>query len=152
MLTSAQKAKCAAIAAALDRQDQGPWLRAEPSLSVEAKGLIWDLRAHVVAAGGRAVKAGSLTTDSREGLPKRDTGMTSAGVADLDFWGDEPAEPDDDDDELDLKTKVCDNCRGLGLTSDGVRCSRCNGSGRVDRDDVDDGDGEDDDHDEDDES
>ena len=57
MLTDRQREKCREIAAALDRHDQGPWLKAEPSLGPEARGLIWDLRAHVVAAGGRAAKA-----------------------------------------------------------------------------------------------
>jgi hypothetical protein len=73
------------------------------------------------------------------------TPQTELRLDDLDYWADdtEPDEPDDDD-ELTLKTKVCDNCRGLGLTSDGVRCSRCKGSGRIDRDDVDDGSEDDD--------
>jgi hypothetical protein len=142
-MTAAEKGRCAVIATALDAGDQRPWLRAEPSLSVAQKALIWDLRAHVVAAGGRGKK--NLRMNSCEGLPKRDIGMTSATVADLDFWSDEPDAPGDDPgDELDLKTKVCDNCRGLGLTSDGVRCQKCNGSGRVPRDDVDDGEEDDD--------
>ncbi len=136
MLTSAQKAKCAVIAAALDAGDLAPWRKSEASLGPEMRGEIWDLRAHVIAAGGRGRKKTLPPTDGRVS-----SAMTSAGVADLDYWGDEPAEPDDDpDDELTLKTKVCDNCRGLGTTSDGTRCSRCNGTGRVDRDDVDDGD------------
>ena len=37
MLTDRQRARCREIAAALDRHDQGPWLKAEPSLSVEAR-------------------------------------------------------------------------------------------------------------------
>jgi hypothetical protein len=60
--------------------------------------------------------------------------------------------PDDNggpgrDDELEQKTKTCDVCRGRGSTSDGVRCSRCSGSGRVpiDPDDPDDDEEDDDD-------
>ena len=142
MLTDRQRARCREIAAALDRHDQRPWLKAEPSLSVAEKGAIWDMRAHVIAAGGRAVKAGEVSrqSDAKPPRPRIEASL------DLDYWADTDDPPSDDpDDELDLKTKVCDNCRGSGVASDGTRCARCNGSGRVDRDDVDDGDDDDDD-------
>ena len=70
---------------------------------------------------------------------------------DLDFWADEPeddrGDPDDRDDELKQTTKACDACRGLGVAKDGSPCSRCNGTGRIDRDDVDDGGGDEDEED-----
>jgi hypothetical protein len=137
MLNAAQRAKCAKLAQALDEGDRATYRRAEPSLTPEMRGEVWDQRAHVKAMAARGHKT----------LPPTDGKVSAAVMHDLDYWGDaEPDEQSDDpDDEMDLKTKVCDNCRGLGLTSDGVRCTRCNGSGRVDRDDVDDGDDDDDD-------
>ncbi|MGA7239434.1 MAG: hypothetical protein WBY44_27380 [Bryobacteraceae bacterium] len=152
MLTAAQKSRCRELAAALDRGDRATYRRAEDSLTPEMRGEIWDQRAHVVAAGGRAAKAGAvLSTADKTPRPAR----IETSLRDLDYWADEN---DDDGDDEDLppvlpvskpdpeerqKTKLCDNCRGLGLTSDGVRCTRCNGSGRVSRDDVDDGDDDD---------
>ena len=86
------------------------------------------LRAHL-STGGRSKKTGNLNTNSYPGLPKRDIGMTSAGVVDLDYWSDtEPDEPDDDpDDDL----IPCAACAGRGKDSAGNRCSACNGTGKV---------------------
>jgi len=68
-----------------------------------------------------------------------------APVADLDHWSEKPDEPgcdpDDDpncdpDDEA-KRTKACPQCKGTGKYR-GVKCSRCQGKGRValDVDDV----------------
>ncbi len=142
MLNAAQKSRCRELAQALDRGDMATYRRAEPALTPEMRGEVWDQRQRQ-AQGGRGRLKPLTEKVQYEG----------AAMRDLDYWADTDDPPDDDpDDELTLKTKVCDNCRGLGTTSDGTRCTRCNGTGRVDRDDVDDGDGEDDDHDEDDES
>lgn len=142
MLTAAQRAKCRVIAAALDAGDQRPWLKAEPSLSVAEKGAVWDARAHV-STGGRGKTAGNLTTDSREGLPKRDIGMTSAGVADLDYWSDTDDAPIDDDVPDDEPT--CGACRGSGRDTSGGKCVICGGRGRIPAEDQpDDGDDDED--------
>ncbi len=129
MLTDRQRARCREIAAALDRHDQGPWLKAEPSLGPEARGLIWDLRAHVVAAGGRSKKTENLTVNSSSGLAKPD----AAVMRDLDFWSDTEPEPDDDDDG----DVPCAACNGRGRDATGNVCQACNGTGVAPDDDDD---------------
>jgi hypothetical protein len=156
MLNAAQKSRCRELAAALDSGDYATYKRAEPSLTPEMRGEIWDLRAHVKAMGERATQR-LVSPQSAAKAPRPARAETNLGLVDLDYWGsdenDDDGENDDDppilpvskpDPNEQQKTKSCPNCRGLGLTSDGVRCSRCNGSGRIDRDDVDD-DEEDDD-------
>jgi hypothetical protein len=78
-----------------------------------------------------------------QGRVSRSAPEKSPAIArDLDHWaGDEndddggddvPALPVSDPDPNEAQpTKSCPSCRGLGTTSDGVRCSRCGGSGRV---------------------
>jgi hypothetical protein len=145
MLTDRQRARCRELAAALDSGDQRPWLRAEASLSVAEKGAVWDARAHVVAAGGRGRKK-NPEPNSAQGFRERDIAMTSATVADLDYWSDtEPDEPDDDDD--DDGDVPCAACDGRGEDEAGNTCTVCGGSGKVapgDSDDEEDDDERDD--------
>ena len=120
MLIDRQREKCREIAAALDRHDQGPWLKAEPSLGPEARGLIWDLRAHVVAAGGRGHKKTLLPTDIQV--------SQAAVMHDLDYWSDDVTPDHDDDNDGDVP---CAACNGRGKDAAGTRCAVCGGSGKV---------------------
>jgi len=155
-MTAAEKGRCAVIAEALDRGDLAPWRRAEASLSPAEKGLIWDLRRHVQAQAARNQGSDTILKHPQNSAGVQRGKTLELRLDDLDFWAyenDDDGENDDDppilpvskpDPNEQQKTKSCPNCRGLGLTSDGVRCARCNGSGRIDRDDVDDGDEDDD--------
>ncbi len=134
MLTARERERCRELAAALDRGDADAYRRAEPSLTPEMKGEVWDQRAHVKAMAARAAQG-----------RQKPAAAQPARTLDLDYWSDsEPVEPDDGGGDTDQTTKLCDNCRGLGRTADGSQCERCGGSGRVPLDDVDD-DEEDDD-------
>ena len=128
MLKAAQRERCRVIAAALDAGDLQPWRRAEALLSPAEKGLVWDLRKHVQAQAARVAQAGAvIPTVGKTPRPAR-----IEASLDLDYWSDTDDPPDDDpDDELTLTTKTCDNCRGSGVASDGTRCARCGGSGRI---------------------
>jgi hypothetical protein len=123
MLTDRQREKCREIAAALDRHDQGPWLKAEPSLGPEARGLIWDLRAHVVAAGGRAAKAAGIFAQSAQ--------KTELRLDDLDHWASDDDQDGDGDDDDTADTVPCQACNGAGKDVTGRVCQACNGSGKV---------------------
>lgn len=132
MLTAAQKARCATLAEALDARDQGPWLKAEPSLTVEEKGAIWSMRRHVVAFGQREAAARPA------GIPVEATSRT----VDLDYWASDD-EPPIDDEVLDGEPE-CSACRGTGKGPDGRACPICNGRGTIPGEDQpDDGDEDD---------
>jgi hypothetical protein len=146
MLTSAQREKCRRIAAALDRGDQGPWLRAEASLGPVEKAEIWSMRRHVKAmAEQQHAKAPSIARRLEVAA------MRSTRMDDLDFWSDDAPGVDDDDDidddappepeddPMSQTTKICMNCRGLGRSKDGSVCDVCDGTGRVPMDDFDEG-------------
>src|SRR5262249_52073030 len=108
---------------------------------------------HVVAMAAqrkRREAAGVLT-------PCGSTPQNEALAHDLDYWPDDGAPglaghggpPNDDDDsdergdddekELIVPTRTCPACKGSGR-SNGAKCARCGGSGRlrIDRDDNDD--------------
>jgi hypothetical protein len=67
---------------------------------------------------------------------------TSLASSDLDYWADD-VEPPDDDDPMEPMTRLCPVCNGRGRDHSGDSCARCNGTGRIDVDDVDDGDKDD---------
>jgi hypothetical protein len=128
MLTSAQKSRCAKLAAALDTGDYETYRRAEPALSPAMKGLIWDLRTHVVAAGGRGRKQTLLRNHSKVSRPE------AAVMRDLDYWSDTDDEPDDDPGDDPMPCAACD---GTGRDAAGNRCATCNGTGKAPLDDDD---------------
>ena len=132
MLNARQREQCRAIAAALDAGDQRPWLKAAPSLSVEAKGLIWDMRAHVIAAGGRASKAGAVLNQSGSKPPRPPRVETE--FRDLDYWADDDQD-DGGDDGDEAETVPCQVCNGRGRDTAGNVCAVCNGSGVAPLDD-----------------
>jgi len=84
MLTAAQRAKCAKLAQALDAGDCAAYKRAEPSLTPEMRGEVWDQRRHLRAQGGRAVKAGEVISNGALGKTPRPTRVETE-LRDLDF-------------------------------------------------------------------
>jgi hypothetical protein len=144
MLTSRQRQRCAELAETLDAGDQRAWLRAEPSLSPEERGEIWNQRSEVKAMAERRRQgeaAGAAVLPAQDFATRPGRVKTDLASNDLDFWGETPNDDDDDDDDDDnglpqQETKMCPSCRGLGRTKDGSRCSRCNGLGRVPLTDV----------------
>jgi hypothetical protein len=136
-MTTSERQRCAEIARRLDQGDMQLWKTAEPFLTREEKGLIWDLRRHVVARAERR---------RREAVPRRPARPTveEEERPDIDDW---PRPDDDNDDgappEEEEPSEVCRQCRGLGRDRSGAKCSACNGTGRVrapvdDDDDTDD--------------
>ena len=140
MLNARQREQCRAIAAALDAGDQRPWLKAAPSLSVEAKGLIWDMRAHVIAAGGRASKAGAVLNQSGSKPPRPPRVETE--FHDLDHWATDDDQDGDGDDGDEAETVPCQVCNGAGKDVTGRVCQACNGTGVAPDDDKPDDDDE----------
>ena len=122
MLTTAQKAKCAKLAQALDAGDTAAYKRAEPSLTPEMRGEIWDQRAHVKAQAERAAQAQQAAARparvEAKSLPR-----------DLDYWASDDVEPIDDDVPDDQP--MCGACGGSGKGRDGSVCPICNGRGRI---------------------
>ncbi len=80
MLTAAQREKCRVLAQALDTGDDATYKRAEPSLTPEMRGEIWDQRAHVKAMAA----SGDVKTLSRIHVQV----SQAAVLRDLDFWSD----------------------------------------------------------------
>jgi hypothetical protein len=145
MLTAGQKSRCLSLAQALDRGDYAAYKRAEPSLTPEMRGEVWDARMHVRAMAERAAQR-QVSPQSAAKLPRPARVETDLRFADLDYWPeaaskddlgpDDPGDfPDDngapDEPELEQKTRTCDVCRGSGVAPDGTHCSRCNGGGRI---------------------
>jgi hypothetical protein len=132
MLTDRQRRRCAAIAGALDRGDLSLWQKAELSLSVAERALIWDLRQHVVAKR----KQRDAVPSKRPAPPKTEDDQDDLGPQGpgIDDWP-EPAPGDSDDGdsppEEEEPSKVCPMCRGSGRNKSGSRCSDCNGTGRI---------------------
>jgi hypothetical protein len=126
MLTDRQRTRCGEIAAALDRHDLAPWRKWEPSLGAEERGLIWDMRQHVIAAAARN-QAGITNLKPQQNFAELQRGD------DLDFWASD-VEPDDDDDDGDVPCAACD---GTGRDAAGNRCATCNGTGKAPLDDDD---------------
>jgi hypothetical protein len=161
MLSASQRRRCAEIAAALDRDDLTLWRKAEPLMSPEERGAVWDSRQHVKAMAERHRKTAVM--------PGHDFAAVSN---DLDYWPPElegkpapmppqrippmptsdddedspspPVLPDhpEEDDDTEQETKVCPTCMGKGTDHSGRTCATCGGTGRVPMDDVDDDDEE----------
>jgi hypothetical protein len=125
MLTAAQKARCAKIAAALDRGDMATWKRVEPFLSPEERGQVWEERA--------GTKAMAEKRRLREAAARPAGVGTKSLPVDLDFWGsDDGGDTPDDDDEEDGDDGVpCMACHGTGRDEAGNVCEACGGTGRV---------------------
>jgi hypothetical protein len=120
-MTADRKARCVEIAAALDRDDLGPWRRAEASLSPEERGAVWDAR-HVVAVGQREAAARpAVITDAVR------TSRIETRWLDLDYWASDDIEPPDDDDG---DMPVCPACDGRGKDAAGNVCAVCHGTGK----------------------
>ena len=132
MLTSRERERCRAIAQALDRHDMGPWRKAEASLSVEAKGAIWDFRQHVIERGAQAGKV--FVTPTKTPRPPR----VETEFRDLDHWASDDDQDGDGDDDDEAETVPCSACNGAGKDVTGRVCEACGGSGRVTPDDEDD--------------
>jgi hypothetical protein len=140
-MTSAQRARCAEIARALDRGDQRLWLEAEGRMSPEEKLLTWDLRAEQVARAAqrqRREAAGAAVMCAHDFAAVRPVrAKTELQSHDLDYWSDddEPVMPDvlpdDDNDDNEQKTKLCPLCHGTGGGDSGDTCELCDGTGRV---------------------
>ena len=136
MLTATQRRHCVELAQALDRGDYATYRRAEPTLTPAEKAMIWNERAHVKAQAERKGQQGGKAVVQ---VPPPDR-----AAIDLDFWSDDiaPAEPDDDDlpdSDKEQTTKICPTCQGKGRDHSGDTCETCGGSGRIPLDDFDDG-------------
>ena len=117
-MTSAQKSRCRELAQALDRGDMAAYRRAEPALTPEMRGEVWDQRAHVKAMAARGHKT----------LPPTDGKVSAAVMHDLDYWSDDVTPDHDDDNDGDVP---CAACNGRGKDAAGNRCAVCGGSGKV---------------------
>ena len=133
MLTAAQKSRCRELAQALDAGDFAAYKRAEPSLTPEMKGEVWDMRAHVIAAGGRASKAGAVLNQSGSKPPRPPRVETE--LHDLDYWATDDDQDDGGDDDGDGDVTPCPACNGRGKDSAGNRCEACEGTGKAPLDD-----------------
>jgi len=133
MLTASQRRRCAEIAEDLDAGNLALWRKAEPTLSPEERGAMWDMRREQIARADGRGKKKPLNTNSDSGVSEPKT----RADLDLDFWAtdDEPDDDDlpEDDGETGRETrqKICSTCHGTGFDSSGARCSRCRGTGRT---------------------
>lgn len=140
MLTAAQRARCMKVAEALDRGDQGPWLQAEPTLSPEARGLVWDLRVEQQQRAAQRQQRGAATKDRLSNPQSISSFAAHPARTDLDYWADDDVPGDDDDVEPDDRPEpqTCGACHGSGRDAAGGTCKACNGTGRAPADNGDD--------------
>jgi hypothetical protein len=121
------------IADALDRGDLEPWRKAGGRMSPEEKGMVWDMRQHVVAVGQResAARPAVIPIVGK-------TSRIETRSYDLDYW---PPDIEATDDEAD-DGQPCAACDGTGRDAAGNPCEACNGTGKAssDEDDEDDDD------------
>jgi hypothetical protein len=82
-MTAAERARCARIAAALDQGDGKAIVKAEAvaPLSREQRGLIWDMRQHVVAMTERRKQR-----EAAEAAVTKGARVERELPPDLDFW------------------------------------------------------------------
>jgi hypothetical protein len=101
VLTAHQRKRCAEIVRLLDAGDQSEWLRAEPTLTREERGLILDLRleSHAARRGAGARPAAPPKVDDDEPEPIDDLGPQPEDMPDDLDDDDEEEERNEDDEE-----------------------------------------------------